>query len=115
MPPQKTGIGAYRLGEGVLRPFDRVFHLRRGGGALFAGLVLKGNGPAAEKHHGIAIDQLQGHGVQILAGLGHGIIDRAVEGAVTEQVHGLGGGILEQGLDHVFRDVAAGGQAVDGI
>ena len=115
VPPQKAGIGADSLGKGVLWPLDRIFHLRRGGGALFTGLVLKGDGPAAEKHHGKAVDQLQGHGVQVLAGLGDGVVDRAVEGAVTEQVHGLGSGVLEQRLDHVFRDVAAGGQAVDGI
>ena len=115
VPPQKAGIGANRLGKGVLRPFYRVFHLRRGGGALFAGFVLKGNGPIAEKHHGEAVDQLHGNGVQILTGLGDGIVDRAVEGAVTEQIHRLGGGVLKQRLDHVFRDVTAGGQAVDRI
>ena len=116
MAPQEACVRADGFRKGVLRAFDGVFDLRRGGRALFSGLVLEGDrARCAEERHGKAVDELVRHIVQVGAGLGHGIVDRRVQRAVVKLLHRPGGAVLHQRLDDIFRDVAAGGQTVDGV
>ena len=116
MTAQQACVRADGLGERVLRTFDGVFHLGRRGRALLTGLVLEGNrARAAEQHDGKAVDELVRNIVQILARLGHGVIDAGVQRTVIERLEAALGAVLHKRLDDVFGNVAAGGQAVDGI
>ena len=115
MAAQQARVRAHRLRERVLRALDRVLDLRGRGRALFARLRLEGNGPLPEQHDRKAVDKLLRRALQVSARHSHGVIDRPVQGAVVELVHCAAERVLHEGLDDVFRRIAARGDSVDGI
>ena len=112
----QAGIGADGFHQAVLGPFDSIFHLRRRRAPLLSGFNLKSDCPGARKqHHAKTIDQLQGHVIQILAGLRHTVVYTAPKGIFIKLLHTLTHKMLGKGFEHIFRGISPGGQSVDGI
>ena len=116
MAAEQAGVGADGFHEAVLGTLDSVFHLRLARPPLVTGFDLEGNGTGPGKeHHAEAVDQLQGHIIQILACIRHAVVHPTPEGIVIEQGDTVALQVLRQGLEHIFRGISPGGQAVDGV
>ena len=116
MAADEAGVGADRLGKGVLRSLDGVLHLRAGGAALFPCLILKSNGPGPFKQDNAkSIDKLPGRRIKVRADICHGVIDHRLQRPLVQLLHTIPLEILQQRADDEIRNIAAGGQAVNGI
>ena len=87
-------------------PFDGVLRLRRRGRTLLVRLVLKGQRPLPEQHHGKAVDEPVERVGQRLAFERHGVIHRGVERAVAQLVHAAAEAVLQKRLDNQLGNIS---------
>ena len=107
MAADEAGIGPNRLHEGILGTLDGILHLRGGDAPLFPGFDLKGNGPGpGEENDTETVDQLPGHGVQVLAGVRHAVIDVSQQCLFIKGRRCTPGQIVRNGADDVLRGIS---------